>query len=619
MIAVLRVRFDTNPDPTTVWSDAHFHGWLDPNIFYSLAHYWKTASLGAFDLRYVLFPTLVIPDPRVGAPPGSGNGVIRPRLIDGVLAGAYSQFGFDVEPFDQLLLWFAQPTDMFGMESYPAPRYFKLPKPVGVSVVDVSSPFDSVCQEVGHSFGLDHPIGVHRPPDYQGSSDLEYGSPYDVMASQAYLGFASSFVRGQDARLPDGGPQGYQRVIGPLLSGAQLTTLVPWLALTPYATTISAPSSTGTRLRLHALDQAAAMSNGWGQHPFVALVHSVVGQTYSIELRRGRGYDSAIGTPAPGVNRPPAGLVVHHRHPASGRIFYDGVLPLPPAGGDLDWRSWTGRFVIRVRQVADDLSWADIVVGGQDFWRQWHVDVDIRSDSQREQVVERRSVDVDIPCVSGTYSVEKVEREYETVLAATSYGFERPGYTWWVNGSALQATATADTVTFLTMVSTPDPDPRSKGGTVSVQAVSLLYTLVGSRLTLWSGSQPGNFGCEVSISASETDPGASKSLVPTVSDAVRLEFRCLRYQWEDAYERAFERCFDFGTRFQELEDLRVRIDPGDPPPYAVRPEELEGVLRLEVLAAAQREDRGRAEVVDYLVHRYLIPEEQIQARIDRRN
>lgn len=622
MLAVLRVRFDTNADQSSVWSDAVFNSWLDPSVPYSLAHYWKTASVGAFDMRYVLFPPLVLGDPRQGAPAGSGNDVIRPRLIDGVIAQARFILGFDADPFDQLLLWFAQPTDMFGMTSHSVTGASGWPKSVGVAVVDVSSPFDSLCQEVGHAFGLDHPVAAFRPAGYT-EQDLDYGSPYDVMASQRYLGYASSFVRAPDPRLPDGTPDAAggtppQRVVGPLLSGAQLAARVPWFSLTPFLRRVPArPGTTGTSLRVLALDQAAEVAGNWPQHPFVVLVDTQVGQTYSVELRRGRGYDAVIGTMDPNLNRPAAGLVVHHHHVPSGRMFYDGVLPLPAVAGDLDWHSWAGHFAIRVRDVADDLSWADIVIGGDDFWRQWDVELERLSDSQHEEVVERRQVAVNIPCVEGMYSVEKIRRSYETTLVASSFGFERPGYEWSANGVVLAPSAAPawKSVTFTTEVSTPDPDPANRGGTVGLSPVTLRYTLAGNRLTLRSGAQDGNFIVEVKVSASETDPGVLRSVVPTVNAADRLDYRCLRYAWEDAYDEAFRRCFDFGTRFRELEDLRVVINPGDPPPYAVRPDELEEVLGLELLALRGEVDRG--EVVRYMATRYQIPEQVIRGRLDR--
>jgi hypothetical protein len=172
-------------------------------------------------------------------------------------------------------------------------------------------------------------------------------------------------------------------------------------------------------------------------------------------------------------------------------------------------------------------------------------------------------------------------------------------------------------VSFTAEVSTPDPRPGARGGTVGMQNITLTYDVIGAGIRLDTGSQSGDFACEVQVLAVELDPGVLRSVIPTVRATEQLSFRCVRYQMEEAYEEAFRRCFDFGTRFEEVPDFRVVIDPGDPAPYAVRPELLEEVLRYEILAAAER-DEHRDEVISYAAARFLIPEDQLRARVEGR-
>ena len=81
MLALIRARFP-NTSAMAVWSDAAMQAWLDPNIPFSLAHYWTRTSFIGADMRYVLFPTVVVNDPRPSTPPG---GDPRDLLVRAVL------------------------------------------------------------------------------------------------------------------------------------------------------------------------------------------------------------------------------------------------------------------------------------------------------------------------------------------------------------------------------------------------------------------------------------------------------------------------------------------------------------------------------------------------------
>ena len=129
----------------------------------------------------------------------------------------------DWDLFDQFLICFAQPTDMFGggpftLKTRPGSNRSLIKG----AVIDISSPFDGICQELGHAFGIEHEL------DFAGN---EYGCPYSVMSAS---GQGSSFERPVDARLPAGvmpagkpadffGPATTdpQRVVGPYIPAVQ--------------------------------------------------------------------------------------------------------------------------------------------------------------------------------------------------------------------------------------------------------------------------------------------------------------------------------------------------------------------------------------------------------------
>jgi hypothetical protein len=190
MISIVRVRFDTTNDATSVWSDELFDNWMRPLIPYSLGDYWWSSSKALFSLDYTLYEPLVIPDPRRVAPPSV---LPRDALVQGCVDAATRQLAPDWDGTDILLLWFAQPTDLFGGGTANVPLSAGGTKQVSVTVMDVLSYFDYACQELGHSFGLNHEI------DALGN---EYASPYSAMSARFFEG--SEFLRPEDPRLPDG-------------------------------------------------------------------------------------------------------------------------------------------------------------------------------------------------------------------------------------------------------------------------------------------------------------------------------------------------------------------------------------------------------------------------------
>ena len=217
MIAILKVCFDTNNDLNSVWADDVFDRWMQPLIPFSLGDFWWTSSKGLFNLETTIYPTIVMADPRIGVP--GDNNSQRGALVNGAIKAATVQVAPNWDDTDIVFIWYAQPTDMFGGGDYAVPLLAGGSKNIKATVVDISSPFDGVCQELGHGFGLNHEIDV---------DGKQYACPYSVMSAR----LVPEFIRPADPRLPDGliltrndDPMIGKfagRVVGPLLTAAQL-------------------------------------------------------------------------------------------------------------------------------------------------------------------------------------------------------------------------------------------------------------------------------------------------------------------------------------------------------------------------------------------------------------
>ena len=354
MIAVLRVRFDTNNDLGSVWSDDVTTAWMQPLRPWSLGHYWMTASHGLLPLQSTVWPAVVMPDPRIA---GGDNTTNRTLLTQAAADAGTTQRQVDWDQTDVLVLIFAQPTDLFGGGSATVPLAGGGTKTIPVTVVDIASTFIDCCQELGHSLGFDHEL------DAAGN---EYASPYSCMSSRTNT---VEFLRPAAAGLPVGATitnpndqmvgRDPQRVAGALLTGGQLWT-VPGFRGSPYVIELTRDyAQQPARLRLFPPDWISNQPPG--PRPVLVSVPSNRGdgRIFFVEFRRaGTGYDQGISNAG---TKP--GLVVHSLNP-DGRIRYEGVAALELATAQQDWGCVAGDFALRYRAVDPGQDWVDIEIRG---------------------------------------------------------------------------------------------------------------------------------------------------------------------------------------------------------------------------------------------------------------
>lgn len=439
MIGVIRVRWTETP-AEKAWSDEATAHWMDPNLSFSLAHYMTRTSLSQLDMSYVLFPVLVMDNANDLS---LDNGSRRLKLVNDVLQEVTRQFHPDWSPIGQVLLVFAQQTDLFGGGSPHNVTTGDTQKPVYAAVCDLQSSFDQIVQEVGHAFGFDHEVNL---------AGTDYMSPYSAMSSQSYGNKSPSFTRPVDAQLPQGfdpndASHDPQRDIGPYMTPAQFAHAATG-AFDADGTVLHVPSSCKTTpfsFSLTALDVAL---NAWpARQQMLAVLPSLSdnGYTFYLELRRNQGYDAGLvlnDVNPNDVNESavPVALVIHAVNPATNRITYINRIPLRAAPEAHDLYCPQGEFVVRLNTVAADFSSCTLTLGGDAHWQYYGVGIDTMTTEKVPAGASGWQGTDTSPCFM--FPVARYQYRYNfftthIVATASVHGYQSPQYTWLLNGLPL--------------------------------------------------------------------------------------------------------------------------------------------------------------------------------------
>jgi hypothetical protein len=533
------------------WSDATVRALLDPNRPFSLAEFWARSSFSEADTTYFLFQAFAFGDPRGSLTKDEA----RKALVEKALAEVSTRFDPDWDLFEAALLLFEGQVDMFGGGSYILPtRPGSDLASIPVAVVDQLSPFGSMCQELGHAFGFAHELAM--------PSLTEYGSPYSSMSAEVW---ANHFDRPPDptyTNLPIGavGRDEPLRHVGPYITPAQFvasasTTLVhPQSVMTPTQDVAKTPWP----VSLVALDRAIAE---WPtRHPVVAVVppYSAGARTYYLEVRRKRDYDQGLQFGTTGQAN--AGLVIHSWDPVTKRIIFEGAIGF--GDGKMDYRSFSGWFIVRVVSWDPELGLAHLRVYGGESWRQFSVDLD-------GPHVDRSIVNASVwlsteasPCGSastGIYQYRLLTLSTEISVAAIAYGFESPSYLWYLNGRAL----TGGTDTFALQL----PGKKVQGtGLVDAGVVNCNVTFwtVGNRIKFLFPSAFSSMSMELSVVVSESSSAVVKSGYPDKSVTTTFHVDNVTVEWDGRYQNAKIQCW---RRYWERDkgfkpgQVKIKFDP----------------------------------------------------------
>jgi len=422
--------------------------------------------------------------------------------------------------------------------------------------------------EMGHVLGFEHTMG----PDNSVTPPV-LGSYNDV-----YCVMGEGRSRPPMPTPPAGPPAGdnYWTWMAPLASAASLCAFLPGFLddarHVEHAGALSGSFRRTLRLRARDLDRG-----GDTTYP-VALVASVPGGDLStgglgqgpppapsawvVELRRGAGWDRGLGRPG----EAPAGLVVHSlrridEFPLDGnpdfrrRAVYEGVLPLQPVrpdapdlpgwpAGDADSRFGNGAFTVRVEEVAADLSWAEVTLGGALLGRESAVTGDFgRADGVDGETSEdgfAKHVPVFL-CGFGDYSYTLVRQSARLKTVATAFGYDRPTFSWTVNGVAIPASPPfAVKPSIQVPVTAHDPQP-SGGEVVIPRTARVRYEQESNHLVLIGDPADGNYTLEIEVTAKEGAPNAaSPATAATATGTGKMKGIVITY--ETAYYRAVDAC-----------------------------------------------------------------------------
>ncbi|MDH6244424.1 hypothetical protein [Mycobacterium sp. OTB74] len=557
MIAFIRASFPGTP-AKAVWSDTVAHNWMDPTIPFSLAHFWKLSTFHQVDLQYHLFPPVVLDDPRPGASDP------RDQLVRAVLDEVDRSSHPNWNLFDRCIINFAQTTDLFGGGAHRAPNG----KLILAAVFDVNSRFDEACQEVGHTFNLQHELGGSWYYSW-GSLTNEYECPYSVMSAAT---MDLTWTRKIDPRLPGAArPELPQNVVGPYVPAVHLY-INQYGAVNPsgafnnvYSVNYVPATYEHTQVSLELVARDVAIAAWPNRRPVLAVVPPIVpgGDTHFLELRRKDAfYDAGIGNASITILAASffsgSGAVAD---PATIRIRYVDRIDLEGVEGDLDYHSFAGRFVVRVNSYDDDFAAVNLTVGGGDAWKNFSVSLaDPAVDRALRDSSDWRPATV-APCPiypKGDYSYRYKRYSTFFVLRAHSIGYERPAYAWYLENVWLDPAGSGVEIE----VPCRDVDGHELGPPV-VRRVGCQYQINGGRLELaFAANEFADINIGVRVVVGESSPEVMKNFYPERSIFTTIRVDNLEIEWDDRYQEAQLRCW---KKFLDIERQFSKSLPPIPP------------------------------------------------------
>jgi hypothetical protein len=602
MFAFIRARFPNTP-ANLVWSDTAAADWMDPAIAFSMAHYWKVSTFQQVDFSNVVFPAVVVNDPRTGAADD------RDRLVRAALDAVHQASHPDWNLFDRCIIFFAQQTDLFGGGTHRAPNG----KLISAAVFDLVSGFDQTCQEVGHTLGLQHELGAWYYDSY-GNYTNEYGCPYSVMSAAGDL----SFERAIDPKLPGMFPADPQRTIGPYVPTVHLY-INQYRPVNPNGvfnhpdTVTYVPATyehTPANVRLYARDAAIA---AWPMRQTVLVVLPPIvpggGDTHFLELRRQDStYDRRIGNASIVILA--ANFFDGNRTVAdvSGiRIRYVGRIDLEATNGDLDFHSFSGRFVVRVRNASPDFESVDLSIAGGNAWQNFQITLDSPLTNTVPTATSAWNHALVEPCPimpKGEFGFRINKSETFFVLRAHSAGYEAPTYVWRVEGVTLNSAA-GNSVD----LSVQCRDVNGHELTApSSHTVRCAFKINGGWLELAVTSAFADIVLGVEVIVGESSTSVMKNYYPDRSLFTTVRADNLAIEWDAAYQAASTACWkrfrDFNDRFQEQTLHRSKGDPD--PPFV----EQIGVREL-IRVLVERDPRAAYAVAAVVANRAMVPIEEV--------
>ncbi|RPI48709.1 MAG: hypothetical protein EHM56_13365 [Chloroflexi bacterium] len=227
---------------------------------------------------------------------------------------------------------------------------------------------------------------------------------------------------------------------------------------------------------------------------------------------------------------------------------------------------------LQVEEVAPDLSWAEITIGGPLLGREAWVSADygipvaFAETSREEDVADGVPVFI---CGKGTYRYLTIRGSQSLMCTATAVGYDAPAFAWKVNGVSVSPPSSPFVVPSVSIPVTSHV-PLPSGGETQVSLVATLNHALGvNSLTLTGFAADGNYLLEVEVTASESSATAADPAPPT-SDKGSMKMTNVRLVYEDRYYADLEACVsrvkDIDRRFSKSRwpGLNRFLRPEDP-------------------------------------------------------
>lgn len=516
-VAILRFRWKDQVRAVPKWPNSAYTGCFLPIRPMGVARYWQAATFGLLDLSgSVVYPWLVLDIDMPKDPLGRST----------VLAKAIEQGldeGFPLHQFGGVAAMVIPNTP--GIDSTGKPYMPIDGGAIGIetrggwwmaALLSEDGEQDFFAHELGHVLGFDHSWGREY------GFPTEYADPYCVMGAQDYAWVAT----------PDPGlavHAGYWERMAPRPAGATLYQYLPEFTSEGFAVDLGSNFQSVPRsVRLHAFDL--------GRKPNVAVVTVPGTQTrYTVEYRRQSGWDKQV-IPA---------VVVHSVMPSfiptqPIRATYEGRILVPPKG-DLDWQSANKQVTVLFDGVEDDGSAVDVAIGGMALVSPRGAAIDF-FEGGYSNLYEEGVAEVFVPPVCGRQAFKFYIDQQETTVwcTAESTGFEKPVFSWKINGVSIPQVGSFFIDPNRVSVPVVAKFPRPDSETTESRNADLTFTITGNVLELHGDSSDGNYQVQVEVIVSEGDEDADLGQTASISGTAKMTGILVSY--EQAYYDAVQAC-----------------------------------------------------------------------------
>jgi hypothetical protein len=367
--------------------------------------------------------------------------------------------------------------------------------------------------------------------------------------------------------------------------------------------------NTRANVRLYARDVAIA---AWPNRRTVLVVVPPIvtsGDTHFIELRRkDSAYDGGVGNAA--IIILAANFFVGNGavpDPSTLRLRYVDRIDLEAAEGDLDYHSFSGRFVVRVSDSASGFASVNLSIGGGNAWQDFRLTLDEQINNRMPTGSSDWNPALVAPCPleskgAFTYRVNTFQTFF--VLQAHSAGYEAPGYAWKVQGIPLDPAGTALSL----QISCRDHAGHLMNPP-ALHTVQCTYRLKKGRLELSVLSAFADIVLSIEIVVGETSPSVMKNYYPDRNLWTSVRADNIGIEWDAEYQAASQACWKrlraFSNRFQEM--VVPHRGPGDPdPPYF----EQIGIREI-IRVLAERDPNAARAVAEVVASRAAVPIEHV--------